>query len=228
MRELRGSVMMKFIQSIICIFTMVLASASHGALITNLTDAELAAKDYSNAQDFLTADKEGINFISVNGWDYAWASPVNDENWESNIFHAPELQKNWQVASSFTDNTNTQTHIDIIRALGVERFTRLVNGVETFIHAVQFWNSSFTSLALTDGEESETTSEDFSKGFIVGEIDFYKDPYGDRYNYFDTFYVRNVNDRPTEPTAPTDIPEPQSVMLLALALLALQIKARKV
>ena len=83
--------------------------SSNAALITNLSDAELAAKDYSQANDLLTGELENINYITRDGWDIAWASPVNAEFWYGlptfsefdsgdalkNTLYSPLLQKNW-------------------------------------------------------------------------------------------------------------------------------------
>ena len=58
------------------------SAVSQATLITNLTQAELAAKDYVNAEDQLTADLQGINYITYQGYDWAWVSPVNIEQHE--------------------------------------------------------------------------------------------------------------------------------------------------
>lgn len=210
--------MIKFTKIFVFIFSIIFTSFSYGTLITNLSATELAAANFSNAQDFLTEELEGINYVTYNGWDYAWVSPVNSVTWSGNTLYAPQLQKNWFNAT-ISDLTGNIDHLSIIKTLGVNFFTKTENGESYFIHAVEFWNSQFKSLALTTNEESSLTSLNFAAGDIVGEIN----QLGARKKHFDLFYVRNVSDRP----APSQVPEPASLLIFALGLIALSLRVRR-
>jgi len=181
---------------------MVFSSISKATLITNLSQAELDTKNYSNAEDHLTSDLLDVNYITYKGYDWAWVSPVNLESIPENTLYAPELQKNWLFADD--------TLLNIIKnELTLADFTN-ENG--EIIQAVQFFNSEYTHVDTDDFNSgflssAWTLSGSFMTGILKGQ---------------ETFYVRAVS---TDPT-PKPIPEPLSIFIFASALIALQIKLR--
>ena len=192
--------MNKFVVNVL-IFLVFLsfASSSQATLITNLTQAELDSRDYSNAEDHLVNNLLGINYINYKGYDWAWVSPVNLESFGGNTLYAPELQKNWKFAD--------QTLLNILKTeLTLADFT--TDNGDT-IHSAQFFNSEFDYVDETNFNSglvsSEWTAPDaFMVGFFGG---------------FETFYVRKTTDSPS-------IPEPSTLIIFALGLIALVSKKR--
>jgi len=170
------------------------ASISQATLITNLTQAELDSRDYSNAEDHLTNSLLGINYINYKGYDWAWVSPVNIESFGGNTLYAPELQKNWQYAD--------QTLLNILKTeLTIADFTA-DNG--NIIHSAKFFNSIFEHVDednfSPDALSSELTDPDeFMADLLLG---------------FETFYVRVAND--SKP-----IPEPSTLIIFAFGIFVL-------
>lgn len=188
---------------------MCLSSVSHATLITNLTQAELDNRDYSNAVDQLSSASENLHYVSVNGWDYAWVSPVNAETWGTNTLYAPEVQQNWTYAT-------LDQLVFIHQVLTLDAFTiKDEQGNTTgYIHAVEYFNSVFTGLNQNILDQDLVTTSDFVTGIIASErneaglIPFYLD-------FADTFYVReSLAVKP-----PVDVPEPTSLFLIMFGLL---------
>lgn len=181
------------------------SSFTPATLITNLTPAELASQDYANAEDHLTADLQGINYITYQGYDWAWASPVNMEAFAGNVLYAPAVQANWHFADQMllTMLKNELTIADFTQSNG------------ELIHAAQFFNSSFIHVDETNFISDYVSSEWTEPG------DFYASFYGG----FETFYVRNNAAGYEE--QPTIIAEPISLALFAFAFIILQRKLRK-
>ncbi len=197
----------KFLVKVLMMLVLSLFSSFTSAtLITNLTQAELAAKDYANAEDHLTADLQGVNYISYQGYDWAWASPVNMEAFADNVLYAPEVQANWHFAD--------QTLLTMLKTeLTIADFTQS-NG--ELIHAAQFFNSSFIHVDEINFISVYVSSEWTEAG------DFYASFFGG----FETFYVRNSFTVQSAPI-PTTIPEPLASLLFAFSIITLQRKLRK-
>ncbi len=152
-------------------------------MITNLTPEELNAKDYSNAEDQLASDLQGINYITYQGYDWAWASPVNKEEWQGNILYAPEVQDNWRFAD--------ETLLDVLKnELTIEDFKQ-ANG--ELIKASEFFNSLFTHV----------DEANFLSGYISSEWTEEGIPYEDYFSGFETFYVRDSSIMETPAITPT-------------------------
>jgi hypothetical protein len=199
--------MNKFVVNTLIISVLSLFSAvSQATLITNLTQAELAAKDYVNAEDQLTADLQGINYITYQGYDWAWVSPVNIEEFAGNVLYAPEVQGNWQFADKGL--------LNILKTeLTLADFT---NDEGQYIHAAQYFNSMFDHIDEIN----------FISGYVGSEWTepgaFYESFFGG----FETFYVRNSFAVQSAPI-PSTIPEPLTVLLFVCSLIILAGKLRK-
>jgi hypothetical protein len=198
--------MNKFVVSIL-IFVVFFAfsSISQATLITNLSDYELENRIYDDSIDHLTSDLLGINYITHEGYDWAWVSPVNLEYSEGNTLYDAELQKNWEVADTGL--------LTILRNdLTLAHFTNAVSG--EIIQAVQFFNSDFTH--VDEG--------DFNSGFVSSELTESDSFMSGFWGGQETFYVRDLS---AAPEAPKPIPEPLSIIIFATALIALQIKTKQ-
>ncbi len=199
--------MNKFVVNTLMVFVLSLFSlVSQATLITNLTQAELAAKDYANAEDHLSAALQGINYITYQGYDWAWVSPVNIEEFAGNVLYAPEVQGNWQFADPML-LTMLKTELTIAD------FTKSSGEL---IHAAQFFNSNFTHV----------DEMNFISGYVSSEWTEPGDFYASFFGGFETFYVRNSFAVRSAPI-PTTIPEPLTSLLFAFSIIILQRKLRK-
>lgn len=195
--------MNKFVVNIF-IFIVVLSfsSLSQATLITNLTTAELESADYSNAEDQLTSDLLGVNYITYKGYDWAWVSPVNLESSGGNKLYAPELQENWLFADDAL--------INILKTeLTLADFT---DADDNIIQAVEFFNSNYVHVDTDDFNSDFVNSEWTVEGSFMSGL------FGGQ----ETFYVRDLSATPTKP-----IPEPLTILLLASAFILLHTKLRK-
>jgi len=197
--------MNKFVVNIF-IFIVVLSfsSLSQATLITNLTTAELESADYSNAEDQLTSDLLGVNYITYKGFDWAWVSPVNLESSGGNKLYAPELQENWLFADDAL--------INILKTeLTLADFT---DADDNIIQAVEFFNSNYVHVDTADFNSDFVNSEWTVEGSFMSGL------FGGQ----ETFYVREAL---TAGTNPTPIPEPLSLFMFASAFILLHAKLRK-
>jgi len=188
------------IQTIIVV--LFFSSISQATLITNLTQAELDSGDYSNAEDHLTSDLLGVNYINYKGFDWAWASKVNIEDFEGvNTLYAPGVQKNWQFADA-----------GLLKILKEELdITDFTDDNNQIIHASSFFNSTFVDVDGINFRPDSLSSEWVSAD----------NPWASLLGAYETFYVRK-----TVTNNPKPIPEPLSIFIFATALIALQIKMR--
>ena len=176
-------------------------SVTQATPITNLTQAELDVRDYTNAEDQLSASLLGINYINYKGYDWAWVSPYNVEDASilgfTNTLYAPELQENWQFADDAL--------LTILRTeLTVDDFTA-ADGI-TIIQATDFFNSDANF--VNTNEFSTATSELLEPSdpmYIFASV----------FGAYETFYVR-----------PAQVPEPSTLMIFALGLVTLVSKKR--
>jgi hypothetical protein len=199
--------MNKFVVNTLMVLVLSLFSlVSQATLITNLTQAELAAKDYANAEDQLTADLQGINYITYQGYDWAWVSPVNIEEFAGNVLYAPEVQGNWQFADKGL--------LNILKTeLALADFT---NDEGEYIHAAQYFNSVFVHIDEINFISGYVSSEWTEPGA------FYESFFGG----FETFYVRNSFSVQSAPI-PSTIPEPLTSLIFVLSLIIMQRKLIK-
>ncbi|KGJ94299.1 hypothetical protein [Colwellia psychrerythraea] len=189
---------------VIFIVALSFSSLSQATLITNLTQVEIDSADYSNAEDHLTDDLLGVNYINYKGYDWAWVSPVNLETSGGNTLYAPELQKNWL----FADNAL----LNILKnELTLADFT---NDSGDIIHSVEFFNSNYEHVDVADFNSDFVNSEWTVEGSFMSGL------FGGQ----ETFYVREA---PTAGISPTPIPEPLTILIFASAFILLHTKLRK-
>lgn len=218
--------MFKFAIKISFLFSIMLSGLAHAGIITNLTQEELDANNFENAEDLLTEDLLNVKFITLGGWDFVWASPVNIQEYVSNVsntLYAPTVQKNWDFAENHLDALDI-----LINQLTITNFINPDNDV--IIQGTEYFNSTFDYVDVDDFDQKRST-------FTSAD-----DPFGFMTEQSDTFFVRNVADRPDpanpdEPEAPVfpdspeaedpvTVPEPTSLMIFALGLIALSVRVR--
>ncbi|OUR59931.1 hypothetical protein A9Q74_15440 [Colwellia sp. 39_35_sub15_T18] len=195
----------KFVLAFTFIISLVSSNMVNATLIT---DSSLLTSDH-----YVTYEGGGVII------DFAWASPVNVEYWgdpdlnTTNRLYAPELHEGWGYASD--------SDIDILFAnFTIDDFS---NGDGSYIQAVSFWNSVFDDIVLTlngvvfDGNLLDYTPGKVSSEWASSGVD------GSQVlgSGNETFYVRT-----TIINNPAPIPEPSTLMIFALALIALASKKR--
>lgn len=193
--------MNKLIVNILILFVFFsYTSTSQATLITNLTQGELDSRDYSNSEDHLFDNLLGVNYINYKGYDWAWVSPVNLEDfYGQNTLYAPKLQKNWEFAD--------QTLLNILKTeLTLANFTDINGAV---IHAAQFFNSDFHSVDEDNFNPDSLSSEWYLPDAFMPSF----------YGQYETFYVRKTNNS-------TPVPEPSTLMIFALGIIALASKKK--
>jgi len=193
--------MIKFAVNILIALTLLaFVSISQATPITNLTQTELNNDDYTNAEDLLLDSLLGINYINYKGYDWAWVSPVNLEDYYGqNILYAPELHKNWMFAD--------QTLLNILKTeLTLADFTD-ING--NAIHAAQFFNSEYHYVDKDNFKPESISSEWIAPNAFMASF----------FGQYETFYIRVHADSKS-------VPEPSTLMIFALGLIALASKKR--
>jgi hypothetical protein len=187
-----------FVSSLIFFIFVSFFSLSQASPITNLTSTELEARNYINAEDKLSASLLGVNYITRFGYDWAWASPVNVESY---VVNAASSLTNTLYGPGVQKNW-TFASDDLLKILReqlfIEDFTA-TDGSGTIIQAAQFFNSYYEDVNVGD---FNTKSSQFNSGSSM-------------FNLFETFYVR-----------PSQVPEPSTLMIFALGLIALVSKKK--
>jgi len=201
-----------------------------------MSNASLISGDYS--VDKLTADLLNVNFIEFGGYDWAWASPVHSEEWGTNTLYQPDLHSGWKYAS-FDELMDfriffMENGLDLFKLKNAEGENVIIDGQQQYIQAVSFWNDSFDNILLEetvegpDGEmiaNPNLSTDNFLNGFIASDpaddVKYDTDIFGEL-DHWETFYVRDVEDRPdAEP-----VPEPTTLLIFAIGLIALSLRAR--
>ncbi|MFT7006486.1 MAG: hypothetical protein ACJAXJ_000994 [Colwellia sp.] len=201
--------MNKFTVIFIFITSLVLSNTSNATLITDpLTSA-----------NYVTYVGDGITI------DFAWASIVNTEYWgdpslvTTNRLYAPDLHQGWDYA--------TENDLDILFANFV--LDDFDNKDGTYIQAVSFWNSIFDDIVtretipikgvltefINKANLSDYNRQTTSSSLLLSGID----GVGIAGANFETFYVRKTN-------TSTPVPEPSTLMIFSLGLIALVSKKR--
>jgi hypothetical protein len=152
----------------------------------------------------ITTDLADNSYISHEGYDWTWASPVNvsylnvvgggfggdtfENNFEDADFHAGWLD---------FDEMNNPDIYTLFEGLTLGDFTRIDGSI---IHSAAYWNSYYTDV--------DKAYFDFRLG---------KKAESDDYKFFETFYVR---------VTPSQVPEPSTLLIFAIALIALSLRKR--
>ncbi|AOW77500.1 hypothetical protein A3Q34_11910 [Colwellia sp. PAMC 20917] len=147
----------------------------------------------------ITADLTENNYINYKGLDWAWASPVNVEVYGSNRLYSPTLHEGWRFAS--------ENELIILKTeLTLQDFTGIDgSGNEFTIQAIEYWNTHYVRFNIEDFNNDWVNSS----WTITPNIDW---------NY-ETFYVRDT---------PSDVPEPSTILIFAIALIALSLRKRAI
>jgi hypothetical protein len=176
-------------------------SLSNAALITNLSEAELSdgniSGTYMNAEDQLSESLLGVNYITRFGYDWAWASRVNVESYVDSASGITNTLYRPEIQANWIFASDDL--LEILRTqLFIEDFIT-TDGNDTIIQAARFFNSYYEDVYAGDFDRQRSQ-------FNTGSSFF---------NLFDTFYVR-----------PSQVPEPSTLMIFALGLIALVSKKR--
>lgn len=197
--------MNKFTVIFIFIVSLVFSNTSNATLITN--SSLLTSEHYVT---YIGSD------VTI---DFAWASSVNVEYWgdpdldTSNRLYAPDLHQGWDYASA--------SELDIL--LNNFELDDFKNTDGTYIQAVSFWNTVFDDIVLRlnisgvdmvfDGNLEDYTNGKVSSRWASTGVDGKTTPGSGH----ETFYVRKTI---------TSVPEPSTLMIFALGLIALATKKR--
>ncbi|MEH6385598.1 MAG: PEP-CTERM sorting domain-containing protein [Colwellia sp.] len=154
----------------------------------------------------ITTDLAEDTYVTYGGYDWTWASPVNSENYngalpgETNVLYGPSsFNRNWQ----FIEGNTLQA---LFSELTLDLFKKTDGSLIT---SIVYWNSFFT----------DTTESNF---YFKSSV-WVDDSAMSFFRQFDTFYVRNIADRPT-----AQVPEPSTLMIFAIALIALSLRKRAI
>jgi hypothetical protein len=156
------------------------------------------------------------NHVSIDGLDWIWASSVNEQGFvgmplrpgEVNIISGPS--DGWRYAEE-DELVNLRNAILLDSDFYLGLFT---NDDGTYKHALSDWNSHLTNLTLFGGFGSISDLDNFKAGQINSRISANPDA---EWQY-ETFYVRGT----------TQVPEPSTIMIFAIALIALTMRKRAI
>ncbi len=167
----------------------------------------------SAAHAGLITDLTENDYITMGELDWAWASTVNVNvhNATGNILSVPGDDFGWRYA---TIGELSVFKSDLPTALALLKYED-VNGVIAYKNALSYWNDVILELelgVLFFGINNDI--DDFNDGFINSELTL--DP--GEFDYL-TFYVRNT---------PSDVPEPSTILIFAIALIALSLRKRAI
>lgn len=208
--------MIKLFSKLCLLVAISLSSLAQATLITTPLIAE--------------TDTTRGSYITYQGIDIAWAANVNSERWyisldEYNTLQAPTTHDGWNYAT--TEQWNMITALTGSELLAL--FTR--NSDSSYIQAFEYWNtyyeedldgsnvlngkiSSNLSWFVPVGEDTDSLTEE-QKIAQIEEIELISS------SFYDTFYFRQ-----SQIGAPSPIPEPSTLMIFALGLIALVSKKK--
>jgi len=199
--------MIKFIQKFLVVFFVITAGFANAGLIT----------------EDLTED----NYVTIGQLDWVWASIVNispdttyynEISGPTDVFES-ELNVSWRYAEkdeldTFIKNiVDAPAHYRDLFTLKDENGIALKhdNGRVKYRHAINIWNSDFDDV-YSGGSGDGSNVDNFLSGRISSHLTDNNDNW-----YYETFYVRN-----------TQVPEPATIMIFAIALIALSMRKRLV
>jgi len=190
-----------------------------------------------NVNDLTTDDYIIYNYNGVD-YDIAWASQVNsevwfvDDNYNYNLLFAADFHAGWSFAGENGIPTIDEIFSGITGAGLLAEFTR--DGA--FVHAFEFWNSFFDTpengLNLGNKEIASTWDWKIPTGMNIDLLtptekdDLDWEINGSGSSHYDTFYVRTSVTPTNDPNDLTPVPEPSTLMIFALGIIALASKKR--
>lgn len=143
-------------------------------------------------------------YTTVGGLDWTWASSINVETRDSNTFEDASFR------ADFGWRTLTPEELMILKNdLTIDAHFKNIDG--SIIQSLKYWNTDLTVLISDD-------IENFNDNFIKGVIDNSISNQIFQWHY-ETFYVRDT---------PSQVPEPATIMIFAIALIALSMRKRLV
>ena len=144
--------------------------------------------------NIIVTDLTDNDYITYQGIDWTWASPLNVSLLYTNELKAPEFHSGWRYAS--------QDELDILRfELTLADFTRTnASGASYYVESVQYWNT-----ALTDIDPENFVSNKINSALTSNMPAEWN---------FETFYVRD-----TVSTQPVTVPEPTTLLIFSVGLL---------
>lgn len=144
-------------------------------------------------------------YVTYQDIDFAWASPINIEYWGVNQLHAPDLHVGWDYASP--------EELQIFKdSFDIMHFTR-TDG--TYKHAAEFWNTSFTEVQVCSASDNNCYDHNIENLKMLAIRSSWSQP-GEFEQFFETIYVRR-----------NSIPEPSTIAIFGLALIAFAIRTKK-
>jgi hypothetical protein len=201
--------MIKFIRKFLIVLSFISAGVANATLIT----------------EDLTED----NYATIGQLDWAWASVINTNGVAQNEIYGPAdvfdaaLNVTWRYAN----DDELSAFITLILSdpnYYLDLFTlkdNLGNIVKDglnikYKHAIPFWNSDYEDVYSGSGGNTDN--------FLAGKINSKVSTFSGSFNpfvaspedwYYETFYVRNT---------PSQVPEPSTIMIFAIALIALSMR----
>jgi hypothetical protein len=182
--------------------------------------------DDLTTDDYIVYNKDGVNY------DIAWASQVSSEVWfvdndyNYNLLFAADYHVGWSFAGENGIPTIEEIFLGITGAELLAEFTR--NG--EFVHAFEYWNSFFDTpengLNLGNKEVASAWGWSIPSGTDIDALSFSEKQnldfeINDLDTGYDTFYIRSSQ---VQGNGPTPVPEPTTILIFALGLIALVCK----
>ena len=150
----------------------------------------------SSQAGLIETDLTTKNYITYKNIDWAWASPVSIETFGSNILKAADTHEGWRSIDE-EELFILQNELTIADFTAKDEF-----GVEYIIQAVEYWNTYFTHV-----DQANFEADKISLNMVTDS--------GSSLRFYETFYVRDVQ-----------VPEPSTIMIFAIALIALSMRKR--
>jgi hypothetical protein len=158
----------------------------------------------------IKSDLTETNYVTIGDLHWTWASSEN-ASWSGNTIYTPDSiigltgwdREGWRHAEAFE-------LLAFINNRDITNFSYINSSNETvYKNSFTFWNTSLTDVTNVDVDA-------FNSGLI--ETYLVGDNNGSSWAY-ETFYVRN---------APSQVPEPSTIMVFAIALIAFSMRKRAV
>ena len=158
----------------------------------------------------IKSDLTEDNYVTIGDLDWTWASSENS-SWTGNTIYTPDSiiglagwdREGWRHAEVFE-------LLAFINNRDITNFSYLNAANETvYKNSFIFWNTSLTDITSVDVDA-------FNAGLI--ETYLVGDDNGSSWAY-ETFYVRDT---------PSDVPEPSTILIFAIALIALSLRKRTI
>jgi len=207
--------MIKFIQRFLIVLSFITVGVANATLIT----------------EDLTED----NYATIGQLDWAWASVINSNGATENTIFGPtdvfdsSLNVTWRYATENELSTfiglilsDPDYYLDLFTLK--DDFGNILKDDQDLVqykHAIPFWNSVYEDLYSGISAGGGNT-DNFKAGEIKSNLTTFTGSFnpfipGPEDWYYETFYVRDT---------PSQVPEPSTIMIFAIALIALSMRKR--